>query len=96
MRGVSTTGNTYSDPGALITRNSGLTSLPRPPLHDEHEALTALRELVGELHGDAAAEAVADEGGPLVTEHDHQVANARRVGAEAVVAAGLGRLAVAQ
>jgi len=53
-------------------------------------------ELVGELHRDATAQAVAHERRPLVPEHGQQVADARRVGAEAVVAAWLGRLAVAE
>ena len=63
---------------------------------DEHEALRHLRELVGELHGDAAAQAVPHDGGALVAEHAEQVADAGGVGAEAVVASGLGRLAVAR
>ena len=73
----------------------GVTSLPRPPLH-EHEPLGHLRELVRELHRHAAAEAVADDRRPLVPEHAEEVADAGGVGAEAVVAAGLGALAVAE
>ena len=63
---------------------------------DEHQALAALGELVGELHGDAAAQRVADDRRPLVAERDEQVAHAAGVGAERVVAAWLGRLAVAE
>ena len=63
---------------------------------DEHEALAALGELVGELHRDPAAERVADDGRAVVPEREHQVAHAAGVGAERVVAARLGRLAVAE
>ena len=70
--------------------------LAEPAAGDQHQPLAHLGELVGELHGHTAAEAVADERGPLDVEHDEEVADARRVGAQAVVAAGLGGLAVAQ
>ena len=83
-------------PGTLRARSSGRDLLAEAAAAHEHEPLGHLRELVGELHGDAAAEAVADDGGALVAEHAEQVADARRVGAEAVVAAGLGALAVAE
>ena len=62
----------------------------------EHQALAPLGELVGQLQGDAAAEGVAHEGGPLDAERHHQVPQAAGVGAEGVVAPGLGRVAVAQ
>ena len=63
---------------------------------DQDEPLAALGELVGELHRDAAAERVPDERRALVAERDQQVAHAARVGAERVVAARLGRVAVAE
>ena len=63
---------------------------------DQDEALAALGELVGELHRDAAAERVADDRRAVVAERDHRVADGARVCAERVVAARLGRLAVAQ
>ena len=91
-----TTGSTNSVPGTVRTRRSGLTSLPRPPLPTSTRRSRHLRELVGELHGDAAAEAVADDRGALVAEHAEEVADAGGVGAEAVVAARLGALAVAE
>ena len=63
---------------------------------DEHQALAALGELVGELHRDPAAERVADDRRAVVAEGDHRVADGARVGAERVVAARLRRLAVAE
>ena len=62
---------------------------------DQHQPFDHLRELVGELERDAAAEAVADQGRAVVAEGDHQVAQAARQAAEAVVAAARRRLAVA-
>ena len=62
----------------------------------EREALDALGELVGELHRDPAAHRVADDGRALVPERGHQVAQPVGVGAERVVAARLGRAAVAE
>ena len=69
---------------------------PEAAARHEDEALAALGELVGELHRDPAAERVADDRRPVVAERDHRVADGARVGAERVVAARLGRLAVAQ
>jgi hypothetical protein len=57
---------------------------------DEREALAALGELIGELHRDAAAERVTDDGGAIVTEGEEDVAHAAGVGAQRVVAARLG------
>ena len=68
----------------------------QPAAVDEHEALAEHGVLVGELHGDAATQRVADHGRPPVAEHDEQVAKAGRVGAQGVVAAWLGRLAMAE
>ena len=55
-----------------------------------------LGELVGQLHGHAAAERVPDERRPLVPERDQQIADPARVGAQRVVTARLGRFAVAE
>ena len=63
---------------------------------DQDEALAALRELVGELHRDPAAERVADDRRAVVAEGDDRVADGARVGAERVVAARLRRLAVSE
>jgi hypothetical protein len=63
---------------------------------DEPEPLHALGELVGEDHRDPTAHRVADDRGALVPERGQQVAQAARVGAERVVAARLGRAAVAE
>lgn len=48
----------------------------------EHQPLAQLGELIGELHHDAAAQRVTDEGRTLVPEGDQQVADSARVGAE--------------
>ena len=62
----------------------------------EHEPLAQLRELVRELHRDAAAERVADDGRALELETHHQVADARGERAQRVVAARLGGLSVTE
>ena len=54
---------------------------------DQHQALDHLRELVGELQRDAAAERVADQGRPLVAERQQQVAQPAGEAAQRVVAA---------
>ena len=56
---------------------------------DEHEPLTALGELIRELHRDAAAERVSDHGRAFDVEHAQQVAHAVRVGCDRIVGAGL-------
>ena len=61
---------------------------------DEDEAVHPVGEEVVELHRDAAAERVPDEGDPLDAEVVEQVAQGRGVRAERVVARRLGRLAV--
>ena len=66
-----------------------------PAAGDEHQALDALGELVGELHRDAAAERVPEHRHALVAERRGDVARAAGVGAERVVAARRRRLAVA-
>jgi hypothetical protein len=57
---------------------------------DEHEPLAALWELVGELHGDAAAEGVPDDGDAVDVEHAQQVTHCVAVCADRVVCARLG------
>ena len=63
---------------------------------DQDHPLGALGELVGELHRDAAAEAVADDGDLVDAEQGEQVAHAVGVAADAVVGAGLRRQSVAE
>ena len=69
---------------------------PEPAARDEHQTLGALRELVGELHGDAAAERMADDRHALVPERRDDVTGAAGVRAERVVAARCRGLPVAQ
>ena len=57
-----------------------------PAAGDEDEAGAPLRVLVGELHGDAAAERVADDGRAVVAEDIEQVAQPAGGGAQRVVA----------
>ena len=67
-----------------------------PARGDQDHPLGALGELVGELHRDAAPEAVADDRDLVDPEERDQVAHPVGVAAQAVVGARLGRLAVAQ
>ena len=66
-----------------------------PAARHQHEPLAQLRVLVGELHGDPAAEGLADDGDAVHVEGGEQVAQAAGVGPEGVVAGRLGGLAVA-
>ena len=59
---------------------------PEAAAGDQDQALDHLGELVGELHRDAAAERVADQGGALVAEREQQVAQAGGEVAQRVVA----------
>ena len=68
--------------------------LPETATRHEREPFAALRELVGELHHDAAPERLPDECRPIVTQRDEEVAQAARERTERVVAARLGRPAV--
>src|SRR4051794_14054653 len=84
----------------LGTRQSGRPQhqvhlAPEPAARYEHEPLAALRELVGHLHGHSAAQRVADDRAPSMTQRAEKVADATGVGAERVVAARLGGSAVA-
>ena len=63
---------------------------------DEDEALAQLGVLIGELHRHAAAQRVPDDRGALDADELQQVAHAAGEGPQRVVAAGLGRGAVAQ
>ena len=63
---------------------------------DEDQALGEGRVLVGELHGHPAAERMPDHRGAAVSQRDQYVAHAGSVSAQRVVAARLGRLAVAE
>ena len=49
---------------------------------DQDQPVRTLRELVGELQRDAAAEAVADDRGRRVAERHQQIPQDRRVGAQ--------------
>ena len=62
----------------------------------EHHPVDLLGVLVGELHRDAAAERVPDDRRRVDPQRDQQVAHARGVRAQRVVAARLGRQAVAE
>jgi len=61
---------------------------------DQHQALDALGELVEELHRHAAAERVPDDRRAVHTDGREQVADARRMRAQGVVAAWRRRVAV--
>jgi hypothetical protein len=89
-------GSTSSAPGSVAARSTSGHLAAEAAGVDQHQALDALRELVGELHRDAPAERVADQAEPVVPERGEQVADAAGVAAERVVAARLGRLAVAE
>ena len=69
--------------------------LAEPAGRDQRHPLHVLGEEVGELHRDPAAERVAHDGAALEAEHRQQVADPGGVGAQRVVAPGLGRAAVA-
>ena len=49
---------------------------------DQRHPVDVLGEEVGELHGDATAERMADDGSALEAEHGEQVADAGGVGAQ--------------
>jgi hypothetical protein len=88
------TGSTSSAPGRVAGPQQRRDLLAEAARTDEGQALHPLGELVGELHGDAATERVADDGDAVVAERVEQVAQSVRVRAEGVVAARLGRRAV--
>jgi AcrR family transcriptional regulator len=62
---------------------------------DQHQALAALGELVGELHRDPTAERMADHRCAFDAERSAQIAQGTRERAEGVVAGALRRAAVA-
>lgn len=80
-------------PGSVAARRAGCRPRPRPPA-DQHQALAALRVLVGQLLGDPATERVTDDGDALDVEHAQQVAHPVGVTANRVVTPGLVRQAV--
>ena len=88
------TGSTQSAPGQRGGAQQQVDLAAEPAAGDEHEPLTALRELVGELHRDAAAERVPDDRHAVVAERGQQVADAAGVGAQRVVPARRGRVPV--
>ena len=90
------TPRTCAAPGRVADRSTRLTSRPRPPLDDEHEAVHPVGEEVVELHRDPATERVPDEGDPFDAEVVEQVAQGRGVGAQRVVARRLRRVAVTE
>src|SRR5215218_8951679 len=69
---------------------------PEAAAGDQHQPAHELRELVGDLHRDAAAERVPDDRGALVAQREHQVADEAGVGAERVVAGRLVGLPMAE
>ena len=69
---------------------------PEPTARDQHEAVDPLGEEVVELHRDAAAERVADERDAVDAQVVQQVAQRGSMGAEGVVAQGLGRVSVTE
>ena len=89
-------GSTHSAPGQRRGAQEDADLAAEPAARDQHQPLGHLRELVGQLHRDAAAERVADDRRAVVADRAHQVADAAGVGAERVVAARLGGVAVAE
>ena len=65
------------------------------PTTDEDEPITVLRELVGELHGDAAAKRLADHGCPSDAQDVQEVAQYAGLGAQGIVARRFGGSSVA-
>ncbi len=83
-------------PGLVADRRIGVTSRLQPTARHKDDPVDALGEEVVEVHRDATAEGVPDEGDPLDAEAVQQVAHRRRVGAERIVSRRLIRLAVAE
>ena len=75
-------GSTYSAAGSVARRSSQLTFAAEAAGVDEDEAVAKFRKLVGELHGDAAPEGMADHGHPPHIEDVQEVAEAARLVAE--------------
>jgi len=73
-----------------------LTSLVTPPAPTRISPLDQLRELVGELHGHAAAERMTDHGDVIDVEHAEQVRACRWLRGHRIVGARLVGLAVAK
>ncbi len=82
--------------GSEASRNSEVDVLGDAARADQDQPLDQLRELVGELHGHATAERVADDGDPFDVQDAEQVAHAVGVRRDRIVRPRLVRLAVAQ
>ena len=82
--------------GIDAKRNAKFTSLVTPPVPTSTMPLDQLRVLVSKLHGDTAAEGMADDGHPLDVQHREQVPHPVGVGRHRVIGAGLVGLAVAE
>ena len=82
--------------GSDASRNSDVDVLGDAAGADQNQPLDQLRELVGELHGHAAAERMADDGDAFDVQNAKQVAHAVGVGRDRIVRPRLVRLAVAQ
>jgi hypothetical protein len=59
--------------------------MPEATTGDEHQALAALRKLIGELHRHSTAERMPDDRAALVAEHAEQVANSAGVRTKRVI-----------
>ena len=75
------------DPADLPTESAGT---------DEHESVAQIGVLIGELHGDATAEALPDDRCAVDAENGHEVAQTARHGAQRVVAHRLGGFAMTE
>ena len=83
-------------PGQGQAPEQGVDLPTEPARGDHHQPLRVLRKLVGELHGDAAAEAVPDHGDLVDAQDGQQVTHTVGETAQAVVGPGFIRLPVAQ
>ena len=83
--GYAATARADPAPGNVRPRSTGFTWRPKTARRNECKAFRVLRELVGELHGDAAAEAVTDHGDPVDLQRCQQVSHSVGIAAEAVV-----------
>jgi hypothetical protein len=66
----------------------------QPATTDEDESIAMLGVLVGELHGDSAAEGLTDHRDPLDAEDTQEVAQRAGLGAQGVIPRWFGGLAV--
>ena len=94
--GVKTGGTTYSIPGTASAAEQERDLLAQAAAADQHQPFRSLGELIGELHGDPAAQGVPDDRGPLVAGGDQEVAERGRQSSQRVVGVVLRRVAVAE